>query len=187
MLSRVLLPPESIAIRSLNSKRCSALCGLSCCTHPFRRLRKQPVSKRRATLRVSCKTDYSPSASDDDILQKPPKEALELKDVTSVFGYPRNVSEKYEFGEIIGTSSYGTVKKCVEKETGNLTQCFSVSQVLCPLGSVFAVKIIPKSPKRGYPCTPRYLLKIRNEVEVMRQLGASLNAVYLKVVPRLNS
>jgi len=84
--------------------------------------------------------------------------------VTKVFSYPRNISDKYEFGEVIGTGSYGTVKRCIEKDTG----------------SVFAVKIIPKSPKRGYPCTPRYLLKIRNEVEVMRQLGASLNTVYLQ-------
>ena len=47
-------------------------------------------------------------------------------------------------------------------------------------GLDFAVKSIPKVP-RNFPSTPRYLLKLRNEVEVMQQLGASLDAVYLEV------
>lgn len=36
-------------------------------------------------------------------------------------------------------------------------------------------------PKRGLP-TPRYLLKLRTEVEIMQQLGYSLDAVNLKDV-----
>lgn len=36
-------------------------------------------------------------------------------------------------------------------------------------------------PKRGLP-TPRYLLKLRTEVEIMQQLGFSLDAVNLKDV-----
>jgi hypothetical protein len=38
----------------------------------------------------------------------------------------------------------------------------------------------PQVPKRG-ACTPRYLLKLRTEVEIMQQLGYSLDAVNLKV------
>ena len=74
--------------------------------------------KRRSGLRVCCKTDYSPSASDDEVLQKPPKEPLDLEDVKNVFSYPRDIEDRYVFGEIIGTGSYGTVRKCVDKETG---------------------------------------------------------------------
>lgn len=116
------------------------------------------------TLRIRCGPDYSPSASDDEILRKPSKTKLLAKQVEAVFGYPRDVFAKYTFGEVIGTGSYGVVRKCIEKSTG----------------AIFAVKTVPKQPKRGNPCTPRYLLKLRNEIEVMRQLGASLNAVYFK-------
>ena len=47
-------------------------------------------------------------------------------------------------------------------------------------GRRFACKTIPKVPKRG-ACTPRYLLKLQTEVDVMQQLGASLDSVHLKV------
>ena len=73
--------------------------------------------------------------------------------------------------EILGSGSFGTVFKAVEKETGQ----------------IYAVKTIPKKPhglgKKSKPPTPRYLLKIQTEVEAMNQLGASLNAVFLKVPP----
>lgn len=48
-------------------------------------------------------------------------------------------------------------------------------------GRSYAVKTIGKIPKRGMP-TPRYLLKLRTEVEIMQQLGYSLDAVHLKVM-----
>jgi len=48
-------------------------------------------------------------------------------------------------------------------------------------GREYAVKSIAKKPKKGKP-TPRYLLKIQTEVEAMMQVGASLNAVFLKDV-----
>ena len=70
--------------------------------------------------------------------------------------------------EILGSGSFGTVFKAKEKKTGHY----------------YAVKTIPKKPTgqgdRG-KATPRYLLKIQTEVEAMSQLGASLNAVFLKV------
>lgn len=83
----------------------------------FPRLKSQMRPKQRK-IRTGCKSDYAPSASDEDILQKPGKEPLELEDVTHVFGYSRDIFKKYEMGEIIGSGSYGIVKKCVEKATG---------------------------------------------------------------------
>lgn len=71
---------------------------------------------------------------------------------------------RFHVGEVLGSGSYGIVRYCLEKETGEK----------------FAVKSIPKTPRKR-PATPRYLLKLRNEVDVMLQLGASLNAVYLEV------
>lgn len=43
------------------------------------------------------------------------------------------------------------------------------------------VCVYTQVPKRGLP-TPRYLLKLRTEVEIMQQLGYSLDAVNLKDV-----
>ena len=48
-------------------------------------------------------------------------------------------------------------------------------------GRKYAVKSIGKAPKRSV-ATPRYLLKLRTEVEIMQQLGYSLDAVNLKDV-----
>ncbi|PNH07597.1 Calcium-dependent protein kinase 14 [Tetrabaena socialis] len=73
--------------------------------------------------------------------------------------------EKYHMGRVIGAGSFGVVRECVEKTTQRIN----------------AVKTIPKVPKRGLP-TPRYLLKLRTEVEIMQQLGYSLDAVNLKDV-----
>ena len=71
---------------------------------------------------------------------------------------------RYIIGKIIGSGSFGVVREAIQKGTGIR----------------FAVKSVPKVPKRGVP-TPRYLLKLRQEVDAMTQLGASLDAVYLAV------
>ena len=44
----------------------------------------------------------------------------------------------------------------------------------------YACKTIPKMPKRG-KASPRYLLKLQQEVDAMQQIGASFDAVYLRV------
>eukprot|EP00878_Enallax_costatus_P014411 GHUV01015071.1.p1 GENE.GHUV01015071.1~~GHUV01015071.1.p1 ORF type:complete len:625 (+),score=149.12 GHUV01015071.1:250-1875(+) len=74
----------------------------------------------------------------------------------------RNLLDSYYLGRVIGAGSFGVVREGIEVATGRR----------------FAVKTVSKVPKRGAP-TPRYLLKLRAEVEVMQQLGVSLNAVYL--------
>ena len=48
------------------------------------------------------------------------------------------------------------------------------------VGDRYACKTIPKMPKRG-KATPRYLLKLQQEVDAMQQIGASFDAVYLRV------
>ena len=71
---------------------------------------------------------------------------------------------QYHLGKVIGAGSFGVVRECVEVATGRK----------------YAVKSIGKAPKRGM-ATPRYLLKLRTEIEIMQQLGYSLDAVNLKV------
>jgi calcium-dependent protein kinase len=71
---------------------------------------------------------------------------------------------RYMVGKVIGAGSFGVVRDAVQRGTGIR----------------YAVKSVPKTPKRGVP-TPRYLLKLRQEVDAMQQLGASLDAVYLAV------
>ena len=99
-------------------------------------------------------------------------------------------SNRMAFGALgSGSGSFGVVRICIEKSTG----------------TKFAVKAIPKTPRnrkarrrlRPFACpgppdkppllpflqsSPKYLLKLQNEVDCMRQLGASLNAVYLQDV-----
>ena len=71
---------------------------------------------------------------------------------------------RYNLGKVLGAGSFGVVREAKEKSTDRHYAC----------------KTIPKVPKRGL-CTPRYLLKLQTEVDVMQQLGASLDSVYLKV------
>lgn len=91
------------------------------------------------------------------------------------FGHSKGIVSKcrrlpcvrYKIGDVLGAGSFGIVREAVEKATGRR----------------FACKTIPKQPKRGV-CTPRYLLKLQTEVDVMQQLGASFDSVYLKVTLR---
>ena len=71
---------------------------------------------------------------------------------------------RYHIGKVLGAGSFGIVREATEKVTNRR----------------FACKTIPKIPKRGL-CTPRYLLKLQTEVDVMQQLGASLDSVHLQV------
>jgi serine/threonine protein kinase len=66
---------------------------------------------------------------------------------------------------MLGAGSFGVVHRAVERATGR----------------EYAVKTISKIPRRQRASTAYHLLKIRSEVESMMQLGASLDAVYLKV------
>lgn len=71
---------------------------------------------------------------------------------------------RFDIKGVLGAGSFGVVREAVDRITGRKYAC----------------KTIPKVPKRGKP-TPRYLLKLQQEVDAMQQLGASFDAVYLKV------
>ena len=97
------------------------------------------------------------------MLRLPPKTELTPEETTSVFGYRRDFAETYEMGEVLGAGSFGVVRACRRRDGK---------------GPAAAVKTIAKVPRRG-PATPRHLLKLRSEADVMRQLGPSLDAVSL--------
>jgi serine/threonine protein kinase len=131
--------------------------------HPLRRNRDRD---RTIPLTPVCvHADYSAKASDATILQLPLKSPLAPSQIRNVFGFPRSLRKAYSLGGVLGAGSFGVVREATERATGRL----------------YAVKSIPKSPKNGKP-TPRYLLKLQTEVDAMGQLGASLDAVYLKDV-----
>ncbi|KAG1656568.1 hypothetical protein FOA52_009056 [Chlamydomonas sp. UWO 241] len=113
-------------------------------------------------MRASC-ADYIANSVDSPVLQLNPRTELSPGEITKVFGYNRNLKEKYCLGKTIGAGSFGVVRECVEIATGRR----------------YAVKTIGKVPKRGMS-TPRYLLKLRTEVEIMQQLGTSFDAVTLQ-------
>ncbi len=73
---------------------------------------------------------------------------------------------RYEITSVLGAGSFGIVRQAVDRITGRRYAC----------------KTVPKMPKRGKP-TPRYLLKLQQEVDAMQQLGGSFDAVYLRVPP----
>eukprot|EP00884_Botryococcus_braunii_P020658 jgi/Botrbrau1/7276/Bobra.0318s0014.1 len=111
------------------------------------------------------RADYTAGVNDSSVLRLPPKQELTPQDVMSVFGYARNLQHKYDLGKVLGAGSFGVVREAIYKSSGRKYAC----------------KTIPKVPKRGNS-TPRYLLKIQTEVDVMQQLGPSLDSVFLKDV-----
>eukprot|EP00873_Tetraselmis_striata_P012822 jgi/Tetstr1/433086/TSEL_022418.t1 len=107
--------------------------------------------------------DYA--SEEDGVLSLPLTQELTSEQLRNVFGFPRHVTDFYTIKDVVGAGSFGVVRKAVEHQTHH----------------EYAVKSVPKTPKKGKP-TPRYLLKIQTEVEAMMQVGASLNAVFLKDV-----
>jgi len=136
---------------------------------PRRRQQQQQPSSRRLVVfsqATRSKRDYSASATDKIILRLPPGHELSREDVQAVFDYPRNLTDKFDLKEKIGAGSFGTVIRAVDKATG----------------IEYACKSIAKVPSKQDKTNPHHLLKIRSEVDCMRTLGASLDAVFLKDV-----
>lgn len=153
--------PVAFRMRSPRTQR--VLVGLSKVLRRSEHSVQVQVGSRK--MQVCRVTDYEASAADEGVLALPSRTELQPDWITYVFGYPRDLSEHYYVGKIIGAGSFGVVRECLDKATHRR----------------YAMKSIPKTPKRGPP-TPRYLLKLRTEVETMQQLGYSLNAVNLKNV-----
>ncbi|MEW5305938.1 MAG: hypothetical protein WDW36_008448 [Sanguina aurantia] len=147
-----------------SSKACSTpslTSDASSASSPSSKHSKGPSNQQR---KVSCRsTDYTAAPSDTGVLRLPARTELDANALLEVYGYPRNLQEMYLVGKVIGAGSFGVVRECVEIEGTHRK---------------FAVKTVPKAPKRGV-ATPRYLLKLRTEVEIMQQLGFSLDAVAL--------
>ncbi|KAL4446799.1 hypothetical protein ABPG77_008043 [Micractinium sp. CCAP 211/92] len=133
-------------------------------------------SRRPPVLSVVCEAaagqhtppphaDYQAKAGDSAVLQRPLKSELLPEEIHNVFGYPRNLKDKYVMGSVLGAGSFGVVRECTDRRSGRR----------------FAVKSINKVPKNAR-ATPRYLLKIQTEVDAMQQLGGSLDAVFLQDV-----
>ncbi|KAL4518747.1 hypothetical protein Ndes2437B_g00828 [Nannochloris sp. 'desiccata'] len=128
--------------------------------------KRTPSRSTAPGLRVhAVHADYQAKAGDSTVLQRPLKAELLPSEVRNVFSFPRNLRELYTLGPVLGAGSFGVVRECTEKSSKRR----------------YAVKSIPKQPKNG-KSTPRYLLKLQTEVDAMDQLGASLDAVYLKDV-----
>lgn len=133
--------------------------------HPLSRKHRFYTATPPAFITRANHADYAANAGDEPVLQRPFKSELFPEEITNVFGYPRDLREVYDVGIVLGAGSFGIVRLAIEKATGRKYAC----------------KTIPKTPKSGHP-TPRYLLKLQTEVDAMSQLGASLDAVFLKDV-----
>mmetsp|Transcript_13911 Transcript_13911/g.32843 ORF Transcript_13911/g.32843 Transcript_13911/m.32843 type:complete len:375 (-) Transcript_13911:805-1929(-) len=126
--------------------------------------RRSSCQKDRILCSGTQKRDYNASAADKVILRLPPGHHLQRQDVKRVFDYPTDLTEKYQLEEVIGKGSFGIVYRAIDRNTG----------------LAYACKSICKIPKKQNHTTPHHLLKIRSEVDCMRTLGASLDAVFLK-------
>ena len=128
--------------------------------------RRRSCHQRASVVRVvSLHADYQAKATDSEVLRRPLKSELQSHEIRNVFGFPRNLRDRYLVAEVLGAGSFGVVRHCTERSSGKK----------------YAVKSIPKMPK-NHKCTPRYLLKLQTEVDAMGQIGSSLDAVYLKDV-----
>mmetsp|Transcript_31145 Transcript_31145/g.78689 ORF Transcript_31145/g.78689 Transcript_31145/m.78689 type:complete len:607 (-) Transcript_31145:334-2154(-) len=100
---------------------------------------------------------------DQRVLRLNPAIEVEPEDVITLFGYPRNIDERYELKDRIGKGSFGVVSRVVCRETGREYACKSLAKV----------------PKQRKITTGRHLLKIWNEIDCLKLLGRSLDAVSL--------
>mmetsp|Transcript_24687 Transcript_24687/g.68694 ORF Transcript_24687/g.68694 Transcript_24687/m.68694 type:complete len:663 (+) Transcript_24687:1100-3088(+) len=86
-------------------------------------------------------------------------------------GYPRNLNELYETGELLGKGGNGEVHLVTHKSTG----------------AMFACKTLPKKlqvepGKVSQKKADNHLQALKNEIEVMRTLRGTLNVAYLEQV-----
>eukprot|EP00798_Chlamydomonas_sp_ICE-L_P018146 gene18146-24586_t len=132
--------------------------------HAFSPIKLNKLSQSRWS-QICRNSDYVANVSDEGVLKLPARVELDPDEITHVFGYPRDFEDQFYMGKVLGCGSFGVVRECLERSSGKR----------------FAVKTIDKFLKRGPP-TPRYLLKLRSEVEIMQQIGFSLDAVNLKGV-----
>ena len=67
----------------------------------------------RGAVKVhSLHADYAAKATDNEVLKKPLKSELSAHEVRNVFGFPRNLRDKYSVGDVLGAGSFGVVRTC---------------------------------------------------------------------------
>ena len=100
-----------------------------------------------------------------------PFEEFTNEELRPDFGFRRDLHELYDVPSLdeepLGAGSYGIVRKATSKKTGE----------------TFALKTLKKAPWKTAPqsiaAVKYYHGKLKNEVEVMKTIGASLSVVYL--------
>ena len=100
-----------------------------------------------------------------------PFEEFTNEELRPDFGFRRDLHELYDVPSLdeepLGAGSYGIVRKATSKKTGE----------------TFALKPLKKAPWKTAPqsiaAVKYYHGKLKNEVEVMKTIGASLSVVYL--------
>lgn len=111
---------------------------------------------------------------DEEILLVSPTRLLLPEECTRIFGYPRAelMSEKYELGKVVGAGSFGVVREAVKLSTGERVAVKTISKMM---------KRIPKHLRRqgDRGTISKHLNKLQLEVDAMKCLRGSLNAVSL--------
>jgi hypothetical protein len=80
--------------------RPSARAGRAMGALPRRAARAAPPPRRRAGARAVALLDYVASANDDGVLKLPARTELDADEIKNVYGYPRNLEERYTIGKV---------------------------------------------------------------------------------------
>ena len=111
---------------------------------------------------------------DEELLHVAPTRLIHPNECARIYGYPRAelMSSKYELGKVIGAGSFGVVREAIKLSTGEKVAVKTISKML---------KRVPKHLKRqGERGTiSKHLNKLQLEVDAMKCLRGSLNAVAL--------
>jgi len=111
---------------------------------------------------------------DEELLHIAPTQLIMPEECQRIYGYPRDqqMDEKYDMGKVIGAGSFGVVREATVKATGEKVAVKTISKLL---------KKIPKHLQRqGERGTmSKHLTKLQLEVDAMKSLRGSLNAVRL--------
>lgn len=111
---------------------------------------------------------------DEELLHIAPTQLIYPEECTRIYGYTRaeHMVRKYELGKVIGAGSFGVVREATVRSSGEKVAVKTISKLL---------KRIPKHlQSQGDKGTvSKHLTKLQLEVDAMKSLRGSLNAVRL--------
>ena len=111
---------------------------------------------------------------DEELLHVSPTQLIQPYECQRIYGYPRDedMKKKYELGKVIGAGSFGVVREAEQLSTGRKVAVKTISKLL---------KKVPKHlARQGDEGTiSKHLKKLQLEVDAMKSLRGSLNAVSL--------